>query len=446
MSAERKKTATERENAAGPNRRQFLKSAAAAAVATGPWIIPASARGADGFVAPSNRIALGCVGAGGRGTGDMEGLMGFPEVQVVAICDVDAKNRENARKMAEAKYADRKASGEYKGCDAVNDFREVVDRADIDAILMATPDHWHALVVTAAARAGKDIYGEKPLALTIEQGRIMSDAVKRHGVIFQTGSQQRSDDKFRHACELVRNGRIGKLVRVVVGLPAGSAIDPLPPVPVPEGFDYDMWLGPAPFHPYTEKRTHWDFRWHLDYSGGQITDWGAHHCDIAQWGMGTESTGPVEIAGEGEFPKNGPWNAATQYAFDCLYANGVVMSVSTKHKGGVKFEGDTGWVWVNRGEIEASEPWLLTETFSPGEVHLYKSDDHYRNFLDCVRSRREPIAPIETAHRSISIAHLGNIAMQLGRKLRWDPKAERFVGDPEADRKLSRAMRGPWRL
>ena len=322
----------------------------------------------------------------------------------------------------------------------------MIARDDIDAVCIGTPDHWHAIPVVMAARAGKDMYCEKPLSLTIAQGRAMSDAVNRYGVVFLTGSQQRSDPKMRLGCELVRNGRIGELERVEVGLPGGSGIEPQPAMPIPEGFDYDFWLGPAPYQPYTEKRCHWNFRWILDYSGGQLTDWGAHHCDIAQWGMGTERTGPVEVEGEGEYPADGLYTAATSYAFDCLYENGVTMSCSTAHRGGVTFIGSEGKVFVNRGVIQTDPASLIDTEFGSTETRLYATNGHHSNFIDCFYSRAETVAPVEVAHRSISIAHLGNIAMKVGRRLNWDPAAERFIDDAEADRMLSRAMRGPWHL
>lgn len=427
-----------------PERRSFLKMAAAAVAA--PTIVPGTALGLNGAVPPSERLTFACIGVGSRGNDNLRSFIGRAETQILAVCDVDRSHREDAKKFVENRYADATRAGRYSGCDAYNDFREAIARDDVDALSISLPDHWHAIPVIMGAQAGKDIYAEKPLALTIEQGRMMADAVARHGVVFQTGSQQRSDRRFRHACELVRNGRIGKLQVVKAGLPTGPTIEPQAEEPIPEGFDYDFWLGPAPWAPYTKRRCHWDFRWNLDYSGGQLTDWAAHHCDIAQWGMGTERTGPVSIEGRGEYPTDGLWTAAIHYHFDCTYANGVVLQVGDDLRGGATFEGTDGWVWVNRGAIEASDPALLEETFAPHETRLVASDDHHGNFLECVRTRREPIAPIEVAHRSISIAHLGNICMRLGRKLNWDPDKERFVGDPEADRMLSRSMRAPWAL
>jgi predicted dehydrogenase len=420
-------------------RRNLLRGAAAAAV-VGPSVIAPPALGADGRPSPSNRIVMGAIGLGGMGSGDLRDFINRAEVQMIAVCDVDQSHRDKAKDTVDKKYGD-------AGCAGHNDFREVIGRKDIDAVMIATPDHWHAIPVIEAARAGKDMHCQKPLALTIHQGRMMSDTCRRYGVVFQTGSQQRSDRRFRFACELVRNGRIGKLLTIEVGLPTGSQAAP-EPAPVPEGFDYDRWLGPAPWAPYCNNRCHWNFRWILDYSGGQVTDWGAHHCDIAQWGAGTSYTGPVEIEGQGDFPRDGLWDAAMHYRFEAAYAQGFKMIVAdgATYPNGVKFIGTDGWVFVSRQKIEARPPSLLTTVFGPNEIHLYESSDHKGNFLACVKTRGETIATIENAHRSVSIAHLGNIAMRLGRKVRWNPDAERFVNDPEADGMLNRAMRAPWHL
>jgi predicted dehydrogenase len=329
----------------------------------------------------------------------------------------------------------------------------VLDRKDIDAVEVCTPDHWHAIPVIAAAKVGKDIYCQKPLSLTIAEGRAMSDAVKKANVVFQTGSQQRSDPKFRRACELVRSGRIGKLHTVRVGLPAGRSDyaktgDRKKPESVPDGFDYDFWLGPAPEAPYAPARCHVNFRWIYDYSGGQVTDWGGHHPDCAQWGMGTDDTGPVEIrAARAEFPPDPLWNTATEYYFEAIYANGVRMIISNQEKMGVTWEGSEGSVYANRGALDANPKSILDSQIGENEIHLYKSDNHFRNFIDCVISREPCVAPVETAHRSITICHLGNIAMRLGReKLRWDPEKERILDDAEASKMLSREYRAPWKL
>ena len=431
------------------SRRDFLKKtvgAASAAVAF-PYIIPASALGADGTVAPSNRHVLGVIGCGGQGVSNMKNFLNRNSVQVVAVCDVDTEHRNEALGLVNQKYSS-------QDCKGYNDFRELLARGDLDMVSIAVPDHWHAIPAIAAAKAGLDIYAEKPLALTISQGRAMCDAVHRYKIVWQTGSWQRSKRNFRYACELVRNGRIGAVHTIKVDLPTGLTIEPQPEMPIPAGFDYDFWLGPAPYAPYTENRCHWNFRWILDYSGGQVTDWAAHHCDIAQWGMGTEHTGPVEVEGRGEYPREGLYNAAVNYYFECQYPAGVSpvspdgfkMIVSNKSQSGVTWEGPDGWIQVDRGGISASNKDMLKSVIGPNEVHLYESNDHTDNFLECVKTRALTITPIEVAHRSITIGHLGNIAMQLGRKVRWNPEKEQFIDDPAADRMLTRAMRGNWHI
>jgi predicted dehydrogenase len=431
-------------------RRSFLQgTAVAAGSAIGfPYIIPSSALGADGATAPSNRIVMGCIGVGSQGTGNMKGFLGIRDCQVVAVCDVDRAHRERAKTMVNSAY-------ENEDCADYNDFRELLDRPDLDALSIALPDHWHAIPSIAAARRGLHMYAEKPLALTISQGRAMTDAVHRYGVVWQTGSWQRSEENFRKGAELVRNGYIGEVHTVKVGLPTGKAIAPQPEMPVPEGFDYDLWLGPAPDAPYTKERCHWNFRWIYDYSGGQLTDWAAHHCDIANWGMGTEETGPVEISGMGSFPEDGLWNTAINYTVECKFApgaspvapNGFTMLVSDSFPMGTRFEGSEGWVFTDRGGVLETGPESLKEQeVGTNGVQLYKSQNHARNFLDCVRELKPTAAPIHAAHSAINIAHLGNIAMRLGRPLRWNPAAERFVDDPQADRFLDPAMRGPWHI
>jgi predicted dehydrogenase len=434
-------------------RRQFLKGSAVAA--TGflvPAIVPASVFGAD---APSNRITIGFVGVGRMGSGDMRELLGFKEVQIIAVCDIDSNRVRNAQKTVEAHYAKQSAAGTYKGCATFGDYRDLVTRDDIDAVCVVTPDHWHALPSIAAAKAGKDIFLQKPLTLTIREGRVLSDTVRRYNRIFQVGSQQRSDTRFHHACELVRNGRVGKLHTVKVGFGTDPGTDPTPPMPVPDNLNYDMWLGQAPWAAYTEKRVHpqkdYDRPGWLrisDYGAGMITGWGAHHNDIAQWGMGTEYTGPVEIEGQADFPKDGLWDVHGDFRIEYTYANGVkvICADNKKNKQGVVFEGTEGWVYVMRGKIDAQPKSLLTSTIGPNEIHLYKSNNHKANWLECIKSRTETIAPAEIGHRSCTVCLLGDIAMRLGRKLRWNPDTEQFVGDDEANKMLWRPMRSPWTL
>jgi predicted dehydrogenase len=435
---------------ANKSRREFLKrtSALVAGTAGLPMFIPSAALGRSGAVAPSDRIALGCIGVGGMGISNLKNFLEKPEARIVAVCDVDARHSAEACAIVE------KESGQ-KGCDRYDDFRDLLARSDLDAVCISTPDHWHALIAVAAAKAGLDIYGEKPFAYSIAEGRTIVEAVKRYGVIWQTGSWQRSVRDFRYACELVRNGRIGALQKILVGLPHGLRIADqggYKPAPVPEGFDYDMWLGPAPWVPYVPNRCHYNFRWHTDYCGGRATDWGAHHCDIAQWGAGTELTGPVEVEGTAVFLKGeeGLFDTPTDLRFSCRYKEGFTMIVADElqqPKGmGVQFIGSEGWIWIDRNGFDASKKSLLNSVIGPEETHLYRSDDHHQNFLDCIRSRSETSTPAHIAQRSVTICHLGVTAMRLGRKIHWDPLAEHFVNDAEADRFLSRPMRTPWSL
>jgi len=427
------------------SRRTLLKSLAAAAAA--PYVVAAASLGKEaGQPAPSNRLTMGMLGLGSMGLRHVNGFVQESDMRIVAVCDLDAPRRYAAAEVVNKAYGN-------TDCRTIHDFRELFARRDIDTVCLAVPDHWHSIVAIQAARAGKHIYGEKPLALTISEGRAMVNEIRRTGCVWETGSWQRSTAHFRRACALVRSGRIGKLQRVLVGIGSGSAIPPQPPMPVPDGFDYNLWLGPAPEAPYTEKRCHWNFRWILDYSGGQVTDWGAHHIDIAHWGMNADNTGPIEVSGTGEFPSNGLWDAAVHFHFVCRYANGVVLEVASfdKFPEGVRFIGDGGEVFVSRADLKAQPAALLRERLGPGEMDLggRRSENrqgHRRDFLDCVRTNSLPIAPIEAAHRSITVAHLGNIAMILGRKVRWDPQREEFLDDPAASRMLSRAMRSPWHI
>ena len=432
------------------SRRQFLKGSGVAAGTA--LFVPSSVFGAD---APSNRITFGFIGVGRMGMGDMREILGFKQAQVIAVCDVDANRVENAKKTVEAHYSRQASGGDYTGCRAFGDYRDLVARTEIDAVSIATPDHWHILPAVAAAKAGKDIFLQKPLSLTIKEGRVLSDTVHRYNRIFLVGSQQRSDARWRQACELVRNGRIGKVHTVKVGFGVDPGTTPQPPMPVPDNLDYDMWLGPAPWAPYTEKRVHPQKDYSrpgwlriTDYGAGMITGWGAHHNDIAQWGLGTEYTGPVQIEGHTQYPKDGLWNVHGDFSITYTYANGVkvICADNKKNKQGVLFEGTEGWVSVRRGKIDARPKSLLTSTIGADEIQLYKSNNHKLNLLECIKSRRRTVAPAEIAHRSCTVCLLGDIAMRLGRKLRWNPDEEKFINDEQADRLLSKPMRGPWRL
>jgi len=452
MSTRQKKSGDSKKR--GLSRRDFLKSAAvgSGAMMAIPCIVPSRVLGAD---APSNVITIGCIGTGRMGRGDIMDILGFKEVQIVAVCDVDSKRAEDAKVLVEKGYSDMIAFGKYKSCSTYGDFREVIGREDIDAVMIVTPDHWHALPAIAAAKAGKDIFLQKPLSLTIPEGRVLADTVKRYGNVFLVGSQQRSDSRFRFGCELVRNGRIGELHTVKVGFDTDPACEPQPVMPVPKNLNYDMWLGPAPWAEYTENRVHPDNDYGRpgwlrisDYSAGMITGWGSHHIDIAHWGMGTDRSGPVQIEGTAEYPQDGLWDVHGDFYIEYKYANGVklICADNKVNKQGVVFEGTEGWVYVNRGLIETYPKSLLSSKIRSEEIHLYKSTNHKTNFVECIKSRAETIAPAEVAHRSCSACVLGDIAMRLGRKLRWDPEKEQFIGDSEANKMVSRPMRSPWSL
>lgn len=431
------------------NRRQFLKqlSVAAVGVAGFPSIVPASVLGKSGAIAPSDRIVMAGIGFGMMGIPNMESFLSKDEVRFVAVCDVDENHSQRARNIVNEKYGDR-------NCATYHDFRELCQRKDIDAVTIAVPDHWHAILVIACARAGFDIYGEKPFSHELMEGRAMCNALKRYNRIWQTGSWQRSVANFHQACELVRNGRIGRILKVEVGLPSGHTdfgrtkgqeTMGIPPKPL----DYNFWLGPAPYAPYCPARVHLNWRWNMDLGGGQLMDWVGHHVDIAHWGLGFDYTGPIEIEGSGEFPRKGVWNSPTRYYLAAKYADGTPMVIAGGHReirSGTKWIGEFGWVWCNRGGLEANPSYLLKEFIGPNETRLYKSRDHYQNFLDCVKSRQQTITPGEVAHRSASVGHLGVIAMELGRKIHFDPATESIIDDPEATRLLSRSYRSPWHL
>jgi len=424
-------------------RRDFLKRTAAAGAGVAmPYLVRPSALGRAGTVAASERITLGMIGTGSHGRDmNLKTFLTLDDAHVVAVCDVVREQREIAREMVNTKYGN-------KDCAVYGDFREVLARADIDAVMISTPDHWHVPISIAAAKAGKDVECEKP-TLTVEQGRQLVETMKRYNRVFQWSTEDRAVDVYHRMCELVRNGRIGKVHTIKVELPSGPAQPGSPqPMPVPDGFDYDMWLGPAPWAPYTKDRCLYDFRWILDYSGGELTDWGAHLLDGAQWGNDTEHTGPVEVEGKGVFWNEGLYNTAKEFHIEYTYASGVKLFVDSGTPS-LRFEGSDGWIG-NRGwraPLQAQPASILDSVIGPNEVHLFTCPQgEQRNFLDCVKSRQECYFPPEIGQRCFTIAHIGNIAMILGRKLKWDPEKERFVNDDEANRMLGRAMRSPWHL
>lgn len=428
------------------SRRKFIKKAVGTTLGmmAAPYIIPGTALGKNGAIAPSNRIVIGGIGLGGMGRANMNNFLDKKEVQYVAICDIDRVQRDIAASSI---------NGQYKNndCRTYDDYREFLEKEKLDAVSIALPDHWHAIASIAVANKGLDIYGEKPLARSIVEGRAMVNAVEKNKVIWQTGSWQRSRPNFHRGAELAINGRIGKISHVDVGLPNGNAPIGTPPImKVPDGVDWDMWLGPAPTVPYRGV-LHFHWRWMLDYSGGQLTDWAGHHIDIAHWGLGYDKTGPVSIEGKGVYPRAGIYDVPVEYDFTCTYKSGVTFRVANSRKQkrgmGTVWHGDKGWIYVSRGEtLEASDPKILKEVIGEEEIHLYKSPDHWQNFLDCVKSRKETITPAETALRSISVALLGEIAMLTGEKIDWDPEKERITNNEYANRLLMKPYRGPWKL
>jgi predicted dehydrogenase len=442
-------------------RREFLRSSLVltAAACSGPFIVPGSVLGRS---APSNRIALGVIGCGNQSTVDLPEWLAKDDCQVVAVCDVNKGSygyktdkqflgREPQRDFVNKFYANKAASGSYKGCGMHTDFRELLARSDIDAVEVVVPDHWHAIMTVLAARAGKDIYCQKPLTLKVREGQQMIAAVRKYQRILQTGSQWRSNALMRRACELVRNGRIGKVQRVETYVAENNFSGPGPgwqEMPVPAGFDYDTWLGPAPMAPYHKDRCLYKFRFVRDYSGGQTTNFGCHSNDLVQWALGTDDTCPVEFEDTGsEFPPKGDlFNTPTKVAFRARYASGVVLECKTDPLSfGAKFEGTEGWLRVTSNKIECEPGSVKDSPIKDQETHLYVSANHYQNFLDCVKSRKEPIEPVETGHHTATLCHLGNIAMILKRKIKWDPAKEEIVGDPEAAAMLTRPLRAPWR-
>ncbi len=427
------------------NRRSFIKRSASltAGSIAFPYVISSSAMGAESNISAANKITVGCIGLGWMGPANMNNLLAKPQAKVIAVCDIDSNHLENAKQTVNKRYGN-------KDCASYSDFREVLARKDIDAVCLSLPDHWHSIIAIEAAKAGKDIYGEKPFSHTLNEGRAMVNAVKKYGIVWQTGSWQRSQENFHRACELVRNGVIGKLKEVQVGLPSGfySPKDETIKEP-PKELDYNMWLGPAPYAPYCQARVHINWRWHLDYGGGQMMDWIGHHGDIAHWGLGFDNTGPVEINAKGQFPASGLWNAALKYYSKLKYADGTKMTISGGYpeiQGGTKWIGENGFIHVNRGMLKAEPDSLLKEKIGPNAIRLYKSTDHMQNFIDCIKSRQQTITPAETAHRSASLGHLSFISMRLGRKLKFNPETEKIIDDPQAERLLGKSMRSPWHL
>ena len=430
----------------GISRRRFLAATGLALAA--PTLIPASALGREDKPAPSERITLGVVGWGMMGPGNTEAFLSYKDCQVVAACDLDKNHLDQALNKINGHYGN-------KDCKPYHDFREMMARKDIDAVMLAVPDHWHALLATEAAKQKKDIYGEKPLARTIEEQQAIVKAVQKNKRIWQTGSWQRSQGgQFRKAAAIVRNGFIGKVTHVEVGLPAGHSDfaktkDKMSVSAPPPNLDYEFWIGPSRMEPYIEGRVHMNWRWNYNTGGGQLLDWIGHHCDIAHWGLDFDNDGPSEIEGVGEFPpKDDVWNTCTKYRITLKYPRDITMTIAGGHPdiiGGTKWIGTDGWVWVDRGGYKASNMDWFAEPEDKWKVQLYRSSEHRRNFLDSVKSRKPTITPVETAHHSAIPGHLGLISMLVGRKINWDVKKEIIVGDAEATKLLNRPYREPWK-
>jgi predicted dehydrogenase len=446
--------------AAAVNRRDALKMAAAVAA---PLFLPGPLFGA---AAPSNKVTLGCIGLGGQGNGNMGNFMGNDDCRVLAVADVDQRHLDAAANRVNQRYNN-------KDCKAYKDFRDLLARADIDAVSIATPDHWHSIPAIMAANAKKDIFCEKPLSHTLAEGIAMVEAVERNQRIWQTGSWQRSVLNFRWAAGLVANGRIGKIQRVEVGLPSGHS-DPKktggksPNTDPPKEVDYNFWIGPSRMMPFNEDRFHWGWRWNYNTGGGQLMDWIGHHCDIAHWGLSNpkfgcgpdDQVGPLELSATAEFPpQDATWNTATRYRIECQYPNHVELVIAGGHddiRGGTKWIGEHGWVWVNRGAFDASDKeWVETlkrgkrrveEAETKMSFPLMVSANHWGQFLDSIKSRQKTVTPIQVAHRSQTPGHLGYIASRVGRKLKWDAARQQIIGDAEASKLLAKTFRPPWHL
>jgi myo-inositol 2-dehydrogenase / D-chiro-inositol 1-dehydrogenase len=449
-------------------RRKFITSSITAAAGTIilPTIIPSSVISNN---PPSDKINIGWIGCGRQGSGDVSATMMFDTAMLVAAADVDSKRVVLGKQRIEGFYSKKTGNNNYVNVKTYGDYKELLLDKSIDAVIITTPDHWHSQPAIEAALAGKDIYLEKPTSLTIAEGRLLSDVVRRKKVILQVGTQQRSSAQFRVAAELVRNGRIGKLETVKIGLPGDPSGPEAPEMPVPKNLNYDMWLGSTPVVYYTEIRVHpqnsindrpgW-LRCE-QFGAGMITGWGQHHFDSAAWGMDTELTGPVAIEAVAQFPKSGLWDVHGDFMSKAEYKNGITMLTSGGYPNGVRYEGTEGWIFVTRGNyratesdpipqgqnnpaLEASDPRILTSVIGPNEIHLYKSESQQGNWLDCIKSRKEPISPVEIGHRACTVCRVTHIAMKLGRKLVWDPDTERFTDDAEANSMLSRPQRAPY--
>jgi len=419
-------------------RRSFIKNASFAA--TSIFAAPALLKSCM----PSKQITIGMIGTGSHGVGwNLPPFLEMEDVRVVAVCDVDKQRMLDAKKVVDEKY-------QNSDCAVFDDFRDLLAREDIDAVMISTPDHWHVPISILAAQSGKDVICEKP-TLTLAEGRVLCDVIRKYNTVYQTSIEDRAIPVYHRMAQLVRNGYIGELQKIIVRVPDADVLQMHPAstetMPVPKGFNYDMWLGPAPEAPYSPGRCHFNFRWIYDYSGGMLTDWGAHYVDTAQWANNTERSGPVSCEGKGEFLSGDIYNTANVFDLNYEYSNGVTMRI---HSGGtaIGFEGTEGWIqclgW--RGDLEASKKSLLDVELKNSDDKLYTAESEHRNFIDCVKSRKETFVPVEVGHRTASALHIGNIAMLLGREVNWDPEKEEFVDDAEANAMRSRESRDPWKL
>jgi predicted dehydrogenase len=428
------------------NRRDFLKTAAT--LATFPTILPASAFGADSRPAPSNRLNCAVIGLGDRGSQHLGAILSMPGTQLLAVCDPFRKKGEASKAYVEQHYAQAASAGSYKGCAAYQDYREILARPDLDAVFIAAPENWHALISIDALRAGKDVYCEKALSLTVAEGRAMCAAVRRYGRVFQIGTQQRSERGFRFACELARNGYLGDVHTVKVSVPGGRSLPLAQPKPPPPDINYELWLGPAPWTPYNDSKCSFNWYFMSDYCAGWIQSWGVHHIDIALWGQPVLMASTFDMEGTAVFPTEGMANTSINWNVTCTPPKGPKLIFTDDQSGehGVRFIGDKGWVHVVRGGIRTEPEELLEVRLKPTDQHLQVSSNHHSDFFEAIKSRRDPVAPVEDGHAATTLTLVADIATRLQRKLTWDWKAERFLNDPAANTLLSRALRSPWAI
>lgn len=449
-------------------RRIFLKNAVTttAGAIIIPTIVPSSVFGKN---APSNKINIGQIGCGRIARShDMPGTMQHDIARMIAVSDVDSNRMADGKKLVEAFYNKKTGSGNAMDVKMYADYKEMLQNKDIDAVIISTPDHWHSQPAIEAALAGKDIYLQKPTSLTVTEGRLLSDIVHKQGVVLQVGTQQRSSAQFRVAAELVRNGRIGKVHTVKIGLPGDPSGPEAPEMAIPNNLNYDMWLGSTPEVPYTEIGVHPQKGYgrpgwlRLEkFGAGMITGWGQHHYDSAAWGMDTEFTGPISIEAVAQFPKSGLWNVHGDFMVKHEYENGITVYTSGGYTNGIRYEGEDGWIFVSRGSyvasasdpvdkensakaLDASDPKILESKIGENEIHLYRSEEQHGNWLDCIQSRKQTISPVEIGHRACSVCLVSHIAMKIPGVLKWDPKKEKFVDNDYANSMLSRPQRYPY--